>query len=58
MEKGNMRKFLIAFLVLGISYAAIGVTSLQAADLVESGQSGQKFQSEAPAVKGGSSNTS
>ena len=58
MEKGNVRKFLIAFLVLGISYAAIGVTSLQAAGLVESGQSGQKFQSEAPTVKGGSGSAS
>jgi mono/diheme cytochrome c family protein len=55
MDKGTMCKFLIEFLALGISYAAIGVTSLEAADLVESGQSGQKFQSEAPAVKDTSS---
>ena len=53
-----MREFLIAFLVLAISYAAIGVTSLQAAGLVESDQPGQKSQSEAPTVKGGSGSTS
>src|SRR4029077_17417325 len=57
MEKINMRKFLIPFLVLGISFAAIGVTSLKAADLVESGQYGQKLQREDPDVKVGSGTT-